>query len=119
MMAGRGEPRSIYSDNGTNVVGAASELKSMVRKLNRSEELKNRLARIGEDINWIFQLPANPCWGGVHESLVKSVKTALNRTLNPKGGLKISNPTDLQLSALFAKVERFVNSRPITYVSSG
>ncbi len=31
---------------------------------------------------------------------------------------KRSNPTDLQLSALFAEVERFVNSRPITYVGS-
>ena len=54
----------------------------------------------------------------MHESLVKSVKIALNRTLNPKGGQKRRNPTDLQLSALFAEVERFVNSRPITYVSS-
>ena len=118
MMARRGEPRSIYSDNGTNFVGAVSELKSMIRELNRSEELKNRLARIGEGINWKFQPPASPHWGGVHESLVKSVKIALNRTLNPKGGQKRRNLTDMQLSALFAEVERFVNSRPITYVSS-
>ena len=86
--------------------------------MNRSEELKNHLARIGEGINRKFQPPASPPWGGVHESLVKSVKIALNCTLNPKGGQKRRNPTDLQLSALFAEVERFVNSRPITYISS-
>ena len=118
MMARRGQPRLIYSDNGTNFVGAVSELKSLVKDLNRSEELKNRLARIGEGITWKFQPPASPHWGGVHESLVKSVKKALYRTLDPKGKTKRSNPTDLQLAALFADVERFVNSRPITYVSN-
>ena len=101
MIARRAEPRSIYSDNGTNFVGAVSELKSMIRELNRSEELQTRLARIGEGITWKFQPPASPHWGGVHESLVKSVKTALNRTLNPKGGPKRSNTTYLHLSALF------------------
>ena len=48
MMARRGQPRSIYSDNGTNFVGAECELKSMVKKLNESEDLKNHLTRIGE-----------------------------------------------------------------------
>ena len=47
------------------------------------------------------------------------MKKALYRTLYPlKGGTKRSNPTDLQVCALFTEVERFVNSRPITYVSS-
>ena len=118
MMARRGQPRSIYSDNGTNFVGAECELKSMVKKLNESEDVQNRLTRIGEGICWKFQPPASPHWGGVHESLVKSVKRALYRTINPNEKTKRSNPTDLQLSALFAEVERFVNSRPITYVSS-
>ncbi len=60
MMARRGQPRLIYSDNGTNFVGAVSELKSLVKNLNRSEELKNRLARIGEGITWKFQPPESP-----------------------------------------------------------
>ncbi|XP_028411629.1 uncharacterized protein LOC114534388 [Dendronephthya gigantea] len=118
MMARRGQPNSIYSDNGTNFVGAEHELKSMVRDLNKSEKLKNRLARIGEGITWKYQPPASPHWGGVHESLVKSVKRALYRTLNPKGTTTSPHPTDPQLSALFAEVERFVNSRPLTYVSN-
>ena len=119
MMARRGQPRTIYSDNGTNFVGAQSELKAMVVALNRNEELKDHVACIGEGITWKFQPPASPHWGGVHESLVKSVKKALYRTLAPlKGGTKRSNPTDLQLCALMVEVERFVNSRPITYVSS-
>ena len=32
--------------------------------------------------------------------------------------LSIGNATDLQLATLFAEVERFVNSRPLTYVSN-
>ncbi len=119
MMARRGQPRSLYSDNGTNFIGAKAELKLMVKDLNKREDIKDRLARIGKGITWILQPPASPHWGGVHESLVKSVKTALHRTLEPlKGGTKRGNPTDLQLAALFAEVEQFVNSRPITNVSN-
>ncbi|CAB4011903.1 uncharacterized protein LOC110238700 [Paramuricea clavata] len=110
MMARRGQSRSIYSDNGTK----ECELRSMVKKLNESEDLQNRLTRIGEGICWKFQPPASRHWGGVHESLVKSVKRALYRTINPNEKTKRSNPTDLQLSALFAEVERFVNPRPIS-----
>ena len=91
----------------------------MVKDLNEKEGIKNRLTRIGEGIVWKFQPPASPHWGRVHESLVKSVKRALYRTLDPlKEGTKRGNPTDLQLAMLFAEVERFVNSRPLTYVSN-
>ena len=82
MMARRGQPRSLYSDNGTNFIGAKAELKLMVKDLNKREDIKDRLARIGEGITWKLQPPASPHWGGVHESLVKSVKTALHPLWN-------------------------------------
>ena len=79
MMARCRQPRSIYGNNGTNFIGAESKLKAIVKDLNEKEDLKNRLTRIGEGIVWKFQPPAGSHWGGVHESLVKSVKRALYR----------------------------------------
>ena len=50
-IARRGKPKTIISDNGTNFVGAANELKAAFEELNHSE-MQRDLAQNG--IQWIF-----------------------------------------------------------------
>ncbi|XP_059078482.1 uncharacterized protein LOC131876953 [Tigriopus californicus] len=57
----RGKPHQIYSDNGTNFVGAHNLLVELARKGGQgvlSLEVNN--------IHWKFQPPGAPHWGGVH-----------------------------------------------------
>ena len=51
MMASRGKPRNIYSDNGTNFVGAERELKEY---LDRMEQAKISDTLSQDEIQWFF-----------------------------------------------------------------
>ena len=62
-------------------------------------------------IKWSFNPPASPHFGGVFESMIKSVKRALVGTL-AKASL-----TDEELATAFVYAEDFVNSRPLTVLS--
>jgi len=74
----RGQPKSIHSDNGTNFRGADNELKRCLQSLNQSK-VQEFLSPHG--VEWFFNPPASPHMGGAWESLVKSVKRALNVVL--------------------------------------
>ena len=62
LMARRGKPRNMYSDNGINFVGAEREL---MECLNRMEQAKisDTLSQYG--IQWFFNPPSAPHFGGV------------------------------------------------------
>ncbi|UYV72261.1 hypothetical protein LAZ67_9002385 [Cordylochernes scorpioides] len=105
----RGRPGTIYSDNGTNFVGASKE-----RKLAASEidfEVVAASGRFGP-VKWKFNPPAAPHFGGAWERLIKSVKKCLRATLNEV------NPKDTTLHTALKSAENVINSRPLTYVSS-
>lgn len=108
-IARRGYPRKIYSDNGTNLVGANNELKRAIQEFDQNK-LRDQLS--SNFIDWHFIPPATPHMGGAWERMVKNVKVALNKTI------KGANLKDEILLTLFAEAENMVNSRPITYVSS-
>ncbi|XP_063534930.1 uncharacterized protein LOC134744912 [Cydia strobilella] len=108
MAARRGWPRYLYSDNGTNLRGADSELKKAVQELD-DEVLKREAAN--EGIQWSFIPPASPHWGGAWERLVRSVKTSLKVIFKERA------PKDETLSTFIAEVENIVNCRPLTHVS--
>ncbi|XP_065177321.1 uncharacterized protein LOC135807665 [Sycon ciliatum] len=78
MTSRRGVPLQVVSDNGTNFVGAANELRRLVAAMN--EGVDRRLADKG--IRWSFNPPAAPHFGGVHEALVKSAKRAIYAILS-------------------------------------
>ena len=61
MMARRGKPRNIYSDNGTNFVGAERELKEC---LDRMEQAKISDTLSQDGIQWFFNPPSAPLFGG-------------------------------------------------------
>ena len=74
VMARRGRPAHIWSDNGTNFVGAEKELREAMRRLD-SERVSNQLSV--DEIQWHFNSPSSPHFGGASERLVQSAKRAL------------------------------------------
>jgi hypothetical protein len=104
-IARRGSPTTIFSDNGTNFVGASRELRRL------HEESVEEYAT-NHKIKWRFIPPASPFMGGAWERLVRTVKTALGSCLTNQP-LK-----EDVLATLLLEAEAIVNSRPLTYISS-
>ena len=61
-VARRGPPSDIYSNNGTNFVGADRELKQSLQEWNQSQ-IADFLSQKG--IQWHFNPPASPHFGGI------------------------------------------------------
>ncbi|XP_045023365.1 uncharacterized protein LOC123467557 [Daphnia magna] len=109
-----GRPISVHSDNGTNFVGAERELNTLIKNLKENEEIRRFIKEKG--IDWRFQPPRTPHFGGAHESLVRSTKKALYRALEiERGGLRF--PTDEMLRTLLSEVIGLLNTRPLTFAS--
>lgn len=107
----RGIPRTIYSDNGTNLVGASkvlsNEFNQFLRTLSRdvSERYKHH------NLEWKFIPPGAPHMGGLWEAGVKSFKLHFRKVT---GTNKL---TFEEFSTLLAKIEECLNSRPISPIS--
>ena len=111
--ARRGLPEHIYSDNGTNFVGASNQLKDLYAVFN-SDEHKKLIQQYASDrrITWHFIPPAAPHFGGLWESNVKSFKHHVKRVIGD------SLFTFEELNTFVVEVEGILNSRPITSISS-
>ena len=99
----------IWSDNGTNFVGAEKELRENIEKWN-TINITVELAHKG--IKWSFNPPSAPHQGGIWERLVRSFKRILYTILGTR------RLTDEVLSTTFCLVEHALNSRPLTPVST-
>ena len=64
MASRRGLPREMWSDNGTNFVGAVNELRDLIKALDH-DLITAKMADKG--VNWHFNPPSGPHFGGVHE----------------------------------------------------
>ncbi|XP_059051883.1 uncharacterized protein LOC131846565 [Achroia grisella] len=103
-IARRGSPCTIYSDNGTNFVGAFRELRCLYDDPVVEYATNHK-------IEWHFIPPASPFMGGAWERLVRTVKTALRSCLSRK---TIKEET---LVTLLLEAEAIINARPLTYIS--
>ena len=74
----RGYPSVMLSDNGSQMVGAARELREMIEGLD-ADKLREFCAEKG--MKWIFITPAAPHQNGCAESLVKTCKSALKKAI--------------------------------------
>jgi hypothetical protein len=110
----RGNPKTMYSDNGTNFVGAQKELKPVIESLSEEGEFQDEL--ISRGVQWHRYPPHGPHWGGLHEALVKSAKRALRHALDV--GQRRRYLREHELVTLYAEVTGFLNNRPLTYASS-
>lgn len=108
----RGNCTNIYSDCGTNFLGASKELQVLFNRNAKSipEELRNSLVSIGTE--WHFIPPASPNFGGLWEAGVKSTKYHLKRIMQNQI-LSFE-----ELSTLLCQIESCLNSRPLCPLSS-
>ena len=92
--ARRGVPSFIVSDN-------AQTFKAASKFLNRVGQ---------QTIQWSFNLPRAPWWGGVFERLIRSVKRCLRKVV---GGARLTRD---ELNTVVTEVEMVINARPLGYV---
>ena len=109
MTSRRGTPRYVICDNGTNFTGAERELRELVETLNK-EKIIQETTKF-QPVEWDFNPPHAPHFGGVFEALVKSAKKAIRAILGD------ADVWDEELHTAICGAERLMNSRPITYVS--
>lgn len=107
----RGKCSDLYSDCGTNFVGANRILTSMQHKaISENRELAKKLA--SEGTTWHFIPPSSPHFGGLWEAGVKSTKTHLKKA----AGHKLL--TFEEMATLLSQIEACLNSRPLCPVSN-
>lgn len=106
-MGRRGMPHDIYSDNGTNFIGAERCLRHNVELFQRELEQKVVPALSDKGVQWHFIPPSSPNFGGLWEANVKAVKHHLYRTFN-------GTPLTFEdLSTALVRIESTLNSRPL------
>ena len=104
----RGTPAIIWSDNGTNFLGAEKELRENIEKWN-TIIIAAKLAH--KAIKWRFNPPSVPNQGGIWERLVRSFKRIFYTIL---GTRRLSD----KVLNTFCLVEHALNSRALTPVSA-
>ncbi|XP_076549215.1 uncharacterized protein LOC143306721 [Osmia lignaria lignaria] len=105
-VARRGIPSTIFSDCGTNFIGANSALKSMFVEGTQDNQ---RLAKLFVNVQttWNINPLATPHMGGKWEAVVKSIKYHLRRTVSD------TLLTYEEYTTLLTQIEATLNSRPL------
>jgi len=107
-IARRGKPTLLWSDHGSNFIGAARELQEFVKFLNlqKTQGVISDFCST-QNITWEFIPERAPHFGGLWEAAVKSMKSHLKRvTTNVK-------LTFEEFTTILTQIEACLNSRPL------
>lgn len=100
-------PAHMYSDRGTNFIGASNELPRLFQQAMAEQTVEIRQYLATQQIEW-HMIPAHaPHFGGLWEAGVKSIKYHLKRTL---GEAKLNFE---EFTTIIAQIEACLNSRPL------
>ncbi|XP_064406043.1 uncharacterized protein LOC135351065 [Halichondria panicea] len=107
-IARRGLPNLIWSDNGTNFVGACRQLRELSEYL-KTKAVQDSISKFltSQNVEWKFIPQHAPHFGGLWEAAVKSTKTHLRKIL---GEVKL---TYEKMSTVLSQIEACLNSRPL------
>ena len=109
--ARRGLPATMYSDNGTNFVGAEAELQKLFSKTSAMcHEVAAEIAK--DNVEWHFSPPKGANFGGLWEANIKSFKRHFRKVIGD------SRLTYEEFSTVAAKIEAVMNSRPLCALGS-
>lgn len=106
----RGRPSTIYSDNATNLTGAARLLSQLFREIESSPATLKYFSE--NNMKFCFIPPRAPHHGGLWERSIQSMKHHLTRVI----GEQIVTAEEFE--TLLAAIEAILNSRPLTPLSS-
>ena len=107
-VARRGKPTLLWSDNGTNFVGASRELDELFEFLTQQKTQKVVSEFCSTQcVQWKFIPGHAPHFGGLWEAAVRSMKIHLRRIVSE---VKL---TFEELITVLAQVEACLNSRPL------
>lgn len=108
MAARKGTPSHIYSDNGSNFIGANRVLQQEYQEIQQALKSNEVQAEVRNmEIKWHFNAPLWPTAGGLWEAAVKSFKHHFKRII----GDQIL--TYEELNTVLAQIEGCLNSRPL------
>ena len=109
----RGRPHTIFSDNGSNFVGAKNQLHQLYKFL-RSTDVNDSIHQhlLQNQITWKNSPARSPLFGGLWEAAIRSMKYHLKRVV----GAQIL--TFEELTTVTCQVEACLNSRPILATTS-
>lgn len=109
-MSRRGQCKHLFSDNGTNFVGANRKLIAQIQEIANTHATSVFLTE--KSMQWHFIPPAAPHFGGLWEAAVKSAKQHLTK-------LSINATfTYEEATTLLCGIEGVLNSRPMTPLSN-
>lgn len=102
-------PREVWSDNGTNLVAGAREIRAGFSGLMTDPELAAYMA--DRSVKWHFSPPYAPNFGGVWERLVGSAKRAMEAVL---WNALVTRDV---METVLVEVTSMMNGRPLTHLS--
>jgi hypothetical protein len=109
----RGNPNTIFCDNGTNFVGAKNqlyELYTFFQNKENSDSIKEFMSV--NQIEFKFIPPKSPHWGGIWEAAVKSAKYHIRRLIGE------TQLTFEEFYTILVQIEAILNSRPLCPLSN-